>query len=98
MGEDFMDDEEFDKPLKLSGVLGRTGNVIYLIQMVERSAFFKNEDLYHVMDKMRLSYDDYTEDVCLVANMLYSDLYDVFGQLIPPDKEAYYWVAAAKSG
>ena len=28
--------------------------------------------------------------------MLYSDLYDVFGQLIPPDKEAYYWVAAAK--
>ena len=96
-GEDFFDDEDFDKPLKLS----RRAKAQWKRNLVNSDGthgpHFKNDDLYHAIDKMRLHYDNYTEeDVCLMANVLYSDFYEAFGQLIPQDKEAYYWVAAAK--
>lgn len=59
---------------------------------------FEAEDLMAVADKMNIGYDNYTEnDLCMAANMLYSDFCKVLKLFIPQDKEIYGYVALAQA-
>lgn len=92
------DEEDFDKPLKLS----RKERAKWKRNLVNkdgtRGPHFDDEELYKVIDKMKLSFDNYTEaDVCLMANVLYSDFCKAYKRFIPVDEEIYAYVAAAQA-
>lgn len=59
---------------------------------------FKHEDLIVALDNMNLDYENYTKaDVCMVANMLYSDFCVELKRFIPPDKEVYAYIGLARA-
>lgn len=95
MNDDF-DDEDYDRPLQLSKKVKehwlRSLRDIHGRHEVK----FNKEDVSLVADKMHIEYRNYSpSDLCMVTNMLYSNL-STFRQFVPKDNEIYYWVAAAK--
>lgn len=61
-------------------------------------AHFTQEQIMQAMQALGLQPRGYTEkELCLTANMLYSDYCKVFEQFIPRDKEAMVYVKMAKA-
>jgi hypothetical protein len=94
--DDFDDEEDFGKPLRLP----RKVREHWLRNLKDihgnKGPRFDKDEIMDIADKMKIDYDDYTPaDLYLMTNVLYSDC-TVFRQLTPKEKEAYYWVAAAK--
>ncbi len=59
---------------------------------------FSSEQIMQAMQALGLQPRGYTEkELCLAANMLYSDYCKVFEQFIPRDKEAMVYVKMAKA-
>ena len=93
---DMYDDDEYEQ-VRLPRKLKNAWKHKLMNTDGTKGPHFQAEELYEAAEKMRLSYDGYDEsDVCLVANMLYSDFGKTLKHIIPSDKEAYYYVALAK--
>lgn len=96
-GHYYEDDEDYEKPLRIP----RRHMAKWKHKLINadgtRGPHFSAEDIMSVADKMRISYDGYTEaDLCMATNFLYSDLGPAFKMFVPSDKEVYVWVGAAK--
>lgn len=90
------DDDDYEK-VKLSRKIKNAWKHKLLNTDGTRGAHFSIDDLMEPIEKMRLSFDSYSEsDVCLTANMLYSDFGKTLKHIIPQDKEPYYYTALAK--
>lgn len=63
-----------------------------------RGEHFKLEQIRRVANEMGIRFHDYDEkELCLTANMLYSDYCDVLRTVVSPDKELHIYVALAKA-
>lgn len=63
----------------------------------EQGPHFDADEIRKVAEQMNIDYDGYSpSDICVVANMLYSDIGSAFTAFIPKDKEIYCWLVAAK--
>ena len=94
-GSDF-DDDDFEKRLKLPNKVRMHWLNNLRDKDGHRGPRFSKEEVMEVADKMQIEYENYTPaDICLIANVLYSDL-TVFRPLMQKDKEVYYFVGAAK--
>lgn len=59
---------------------------------------FDAEQIKRMAEQIGIKYDDYTEkDLCMVANMLYSDYCSVLKNVLPPDKELVGYVRLAQA-
>lgn len=58
---------------------------------------FTKEQLQEAMRAVGASYEDYDEtDLCMAANMLYSDLCEALRHMIPTDKEPMVYAKMAR--
>ena len=63
-----------------------------------RGEHFDKNEIMAIAERMNIRYDFFNEkELCLVANMLYSDYCTVLKNFVPVDKEAYVYVAMAKA-
>lgn len=94
--EPYDDDDDYEK-LHLPRKLKNAWKHKLINTDGTKGPHFSAEELMPAIDKMRLSFDGYSEsDVCLVANMIYSDYGKTLKHVIPEDKETWYYVALAK--
>lgn len=58
---------------------------------------FTGEQIHDVAHQVGASYDEYEEhDLCMAANMLYSDLCEALRMLVPKEKEALIYAKMAR--
>lgn len=103
--EDYMDEpdyEEYDyhneKPMRLTkrDMYYWKNNLINADG--SKGEHFKYEQIRRVANEMGIRFHDYDEkELCLTANMLYSDYCDVLRTVVSPDKELHIYVALAKA-
>lgn len=59
---------------------------------------FNMQQIMNIADQMNLKWDGYDEkDLCMTANMLYSDFCEVLKSIIPQDKEVLAYVKMAQA-
>ena len=103
MADDMFDDDEMDDELD--------GHDIYRLERHHMKRWkhnlrntdgtsgphFEMSKILSAADRMGFQFEDYDEaDLCMTANMLYSDYGETLKSLIPPDKEAMVYVKLAQ--
>jgi hypothetical protein len=95
-GHYYEDDDEYEKELKLPKKIMHQWLKNLESPRGDRGPRFSKEAVMDLAEKMRIRFEDYDEDdLYLMVNVLYSDC-TAFESIVPPEKELYYWIVAAK--
>lgn len=63
-----------------------------------RGPHFGHKEIVNAAEHMNISFDEFTDkELCMAANMIYSDFCEALSSFIPPDKEVHAYVKLAEA-